>query len=140
MVDVVLLVGKLVLLALLYLFLFAAVRAGLGYVRSAGPAAAGARLALAIAEGPRELKGTSIPIAGPIIIGRSPGADIVIADDFVSSSHARVTPSPDGAAVIEDLGSTNGTVVNGSLISQAVALASGDVIDLGTVRLKVVKA
>ncbi len=139
MVDIVLLVGKLVLLALLYLFLLAAVRAGLGYVRAAGPAAKDARLALAVIEGPRELKGVSVPIAGPVVIGRSPGADIVIANDFISSTHARVTPSPDGTAAIEDLGSTNGTVVNGVQLAQPVALASGDVIDLGTVRLKVVR-
>ena len=140
MVDIILLVGKLVLLALLYLFLFAAVRAGLGYVRAAGPAAAGARLSLAVVEGPRELKGVSVPITGPVVIGRSPGADIVIADDFISSTHARVTPSPDGTAVIEDLDSTNGTIVNGSVIVRAMALASGDVVDLGSVRLKVVRA
>ncbi len=140
MVDIVLLVGRLVLLALLYLFLLAAVRAGLGYVRAAGPAAKGARLALAVVEGPRELKGVSVPIAGPVVIGRSPGADIVIANDFISSTHARVTPSPDGTAAIEDLGSTNGTIVNGVQLTQPVALASGDIIDLGTVRLKVVRA
>lgn len=140
MVDIVLLVGKLVLLALLYLFLFAAVRAGLGYVRAAGPAAAGARLALVVDKGPRELKGVSVPISGPVVIGRSPGADIVIADDFISSNHARVTPAPDGTAVIEDLESTNGTIVNGSAISRPAALASGDTVDLGAVRLKVVRA
>jgi hypothetical protein len=138
-VDIVLLVGKLVLLALLYLFLFAAVRAGLGYVKAAGPAAAGARLALAVVEGPREIQGVSVPVTGPVMIGRSPGADIVVADDFVSSTHARVTPSPDGTAVIEDLDSTNGTVVNGSRIARPVALAAGDLIDLGAVRLKVVR-
>ncbi len=140
MVDIVLLVGKLVLLALLYLFLVAAVRAGLGYVRAAGPAASEARLALAVVQGPRELKGVSVPIAGPVVIGRSPGADIVIADDFISSTHARVTPSPDGTAVIEDLDSTNGTIVNGSVVNRPVALASGDLVDLGAVRLKVVRA
>lgn len=140
MVDIVLLVGKLVLLALLYLFLFAAVRAGLGYVKAAGPAAAGARLALAVVQGPRELKGVSVPVSGPVVIGRAAGADIVIADDFISSTHARVTPSPDGSAVIEDLDSTNGTVVNGSQITRPVALAAGDLVDLGAVRLKVVRA
>ncbi|MDY0087562.1 MAG: FHA domain-containing protein [Coriobacteriia bacterium] len=139
MVDIVLLVGKLVLLALLYLFLFAAVRAGMGYVKAAGPSASGARLALAVVQGPRELKGVSVPISGPVVIGRSSGADIVIADDFISSTHARVTPSPDGTAVIEDLDSTNGTIVNGSQITHPVALASGDVVDLGAVRLKVVR-
>lgn len=140
MVDIVLLVGKFVLIAFAYLFLFAAVRAGLGYVKAAGSADADARVALAVVEGPRTLKGVSVPVSGPVVIGRSPGADIVIADDFVSSTHARVTPAPDGTALIEDLDSTNGTVVNGQRIARPTPLVAGDVVDLGVVRLKVVRA
>lgn len=140
MVDIILLVGKFVLLALLYLFLFAAVRAGLGSVKAASSAQSDTRLSLAVVEGPRTLKGVSVPVSGPVVIGRSPGADIVISDDFVSSTHARVTPAADGTAVIEDLDSTNGTLVNGSRIARPTALSAGDVIDLGVVRLKVVRA
>lgn len=140
MVDIVLLVGKFVLIAFVYLFLFAAVRAGLGYVKTAGPASASARLALAVVDGPRTLRGVSVPVSGPVVIGRSPGADIVIADDFVSSTHARVTPAPDGTALIEDLDSTNGTIVNGTRIARPIALSLGDIVDLGVVRLKVVRA
>ncbi|HET6498904.1 MAG TPA: FHA domain-containing protein [Coriobacteriia bacterium] len=140
MVDIVLLVGKFVLLAFLYLFLFAVVRAGLGQVRVAGPTSADTRLALAVVDGPRTLRGVSVPVSGPVVIGRSPGADIVISDDFVSSTHARVTPAPDGTALIEDLDSTNGTMVNGARIARAAALVAGDIVDLGPVRLKVVRA
>lgn len=139
MVDVVLLIGKLLLLALMYLFLFAAIRAGIGLVRGAGPGAVEAGLALKVATGPRELRGTKVAIAGPVVIGRTPGADIVIADDFISSQHARVSPRGDGA-VLEDLGSTNGTILNGQRISAPVLLETGDEIELGTVVLKVVKA
>lgn len=138
MVDIVLLVGKLLLLALLYLFLFAAVRAGIGRVAVAGPAGTKA-LALKVVEGPRELRGTKVTLTGPVVIGRSPDADIVIADDFISSRHARIIPQGD-KVVLEDLNSTNGTVLNGALLGSPAALGAGDEITLGTVRLKVEKA
>ncbi len=139
MVDVVLLVGRLLLLALLYLFLFAAVRAGIGLVKGSGPGERKSGLALKVASGPRELKGTKVAIVGPVVIGRTPGADIVIADEFISSQHARVVPQGTGA-VLEDLGSTNGTVLNGQRISAPTLLDEGDEIELGTVILKVVRS
>lgn len=135
MIEIVLFAGKLLLLALLYLFLFAAARTGVGMVAGRTKPGSGTLL-LTIAEGPRELRGTRLPITGPIVIGRSPGADIVIADDFVSARHARVTPTPAGA-VLEDLGSTNGTVLDGVRISGVVPLAPGSMIQLGTVKLVV---
>lgn len=139
MVDVVLLVGRLLLLALLYLFLIAAVRAGIGLVKGSGPGERKAGLALKVMNGPRELKGTKLAISGPIVIGRAPGADIVIADDFISSQHARVLPSGDGA-LLEDLNSTNGTILNGTRVTSPSLLDEGDEIELGTVTLKVVRS
>jgi len=135
MIDVALLAGRLLLLALLYLFLFAAVKTGIGLVAGQRAKGKGA-WTLSVTQGPRELQGTTVPITGPVIIGRSPGADIVIGDDFVSGSHARVSPSGDGA-VLEDLSSTNGTILNGQLVAAPAALRAGDVIDIGKVRLKV---
>lgn len=135
MVDLGLLVGRILLIAFLYLFLFVAIKAGIGLVKGAQRAAHGG-LVIAVEQGPRELKGTKVPLAGPVVIGRSPGADIVIADDFVSGRHARVTPAGDGA-LLEDLGSTNGTIVNGARVGVPVSLKAGSVIDIGTVRLKV---
>lgn len=139
MVDVVLLVGRLLLLALLYLFLVAAVRAGIGLVKGSGPGERKTGLALKVMNGPRELKGTKVAISGPIVIGRTPGADIVIADDFISSQHARVMPSGDGA-LLEDLSSTNGTILNGARVTSPSLLDEGDEIELGTVTLKVVRS
>lgn len=135
MIDVALLAGRLLLLALLYLFLFAAVRTGVGLVsgqRSAGPGS----FTLVVVQGPDPLKGLRVPVNGPVVIGRSPGADIVIGDDFVSGRHARVTPSGN-EALLEDLGSTNGTLLNGQRISGAHALRPGDRIDIGAVKIKV---
>ena len=135
MIDDVLLVGRLLLLALLYLFLFAAVKTGIGLV--AGQRVKGrGTWTISVVEGPRELQGVSVPVNGPVVIGRSPGADIVIGDDFVSGKHARVSPAGDGA-VLEDLGSTNGTLLNSQRVTAPQTLRAGDAIDIGTVRLKV---
>ena len=142
MIDVILLFGKLVLIGLMYLFLFAVVRAGLAVV-SAGPSASGAYFAptgapwaLLVDAGPAELKGVRVPLDTVVTIGRSPEADITIADSFVSNRHARVTPSA-GGPIVEDLDSTNGTVVNGARISAPTTLRKGDALSLGDVVLKV---
>ena len=67
-------------------------------------------------------------------IGRSAGNELVLADPEVSRRHVRVLRRADGYAV-EDIGSTNGTFVNGQRISHLTLLQDGDTIDLGdTVR------
>lgn len=135
MIDVVLFAGRILLLALLYLFLFAAVRTGIGLVSGQRGTTPG-RFTLSVIQGPRELRGVTLDVTSPIVIGRSPGADIVIADDFVSGRHARVSPSGT-EAVLEDLGSTNGTLLNGVAVTSPQTIRPGDVIDVGAVRLKV---
>lgn len=70
----------------------------------------------------------------PTVLGREPGVGIRLDYDGVSRQHARVDPV-DGGAVIVDLGSTNGTAVNGEDV-QSRPLQSGDRIQLGTVELE----
>jgi pSer/pThr/pTyr-binding forkhead associated (FHA) protein len=70
---------------------------------------------------------------GSTIIGRGEAAQVRIADVGISRQHARV--DFDGArVVITDLGSTNGTAVNGTRVN-AAALQPGDVVQLGTTTL-----
>lgn len=138
MVDVVLLFGRLLLLAALYLFLFAAVRAGIGLVRTGAPARAERPLGFIVVGGPPELKGVKVALDRAVRIGREPGLELVIADDFVSQRHAQVVPGPDGP-VVEDLGSTNGTLLNGKRLAAPARLASGDEVSVGAVRLKVTR-
>lgn len=136
MVDVALLAGRLLLLALVYLFLFAAVRAGLGLIRRGDQAQPERPLTLVVVSGPPELAGVRIPLDAPVRIGRSPGLELVIADDFVSTNHARILPAA-GGPILEDLGSTNGTLLRGRRVSGARPLSAGDEIEVGPVKLKV---
>ncbi len=138
MVDVVLLFGRILLLAMLYLFLLAAVRAGVGLVRTGAPSPGARPLALVVVAGPPELKGTRIGLDRLVRIGREPGSELVLGDDFVSTRHAQVVPGPKGP-VLEDLGSTNGTSLNGTPISSPVALKTGDEVSIGTARMKVTR-
>lgn len=71
-----------------------------------------------------------VPVSGaPIRIGRAPECEIVLRDSGVSRRHARLF-ARDGVLVLTDLGSTNGTLVNGNRITE-VALGAGDRIQLG---------
>jgi pSer/pThr/pTyr-binding forkhead associated (FHA) protein len=71
-----------------------------------------------------------------VIIGRSSELDMVLVEDMVSRKHAKISIGP-GKIVIEDLGSTNGTFVNGEKVRQA-RLKEGDRILIGTSILKLV--
>lgn len=64
-------------------------------------------------------------------VGRSPEVDLRIQDVGVSRRHARVIQYDDGV-LIEDLGSSNGTFVNGDVVDGAFQLEDGDKITLGT--------
>lgn len=71
-----------------------------------------------------------------ILIGRGSDLDMVLVEDMVSRRHARIT-THNGDFVIEDMGSTNGTFVNGEKISTA-KLKEGDRVLVGTSIIKLV--
>ncbi|MHC5542906.1 FHA domain-containing protein, partial [Singulisphaera rosea] len=64
------------------------------------------------------------------IIGSKPESDLVVNQPAVSGQHCRLTQD-DAGFVLEDLQSTNGTFVNGSRITGAVRISSGDRVTLG---------
>ena len=134
MIDVSLLIGRLLLIALLFLFLFVVMKTGIGLVR--GQNRKSQNWTIAVEQGPRELRGVKIGVTSPVVVGRSPGADIVIAASYVSGRHARFTRMGE-ALLVEDLGSTNGTTVNGQAVSGLVKLEAGDVVSIGDVTLRV---
>ena len=85
----------------------------------------------ALAEGERHRLNSA-----PVTIGRSSENDLPLdADEFASSRHARVEPRRDGVW-LEDIGSTNGTYVNGTQVNRARRLSPGDVIRVGETDLR----
>ena len=155
MIDLVLLIARLLFVALLYLFLFAIMRTGIGMVKGSRKKERG--WTVSVERGPKELRGVSIAVHGPVIVGRSPGADIVIgvsapgvitpdmvasmADDaigagYVSGRHARFQLMGQNLFV-EDLGSKNGTAVNGRPVHDPVALRNKDLVTIGDVDIRV---
>jgi pSer/pThr/pTyr-binding forkhead associated (FHA) protein len=79
-------------------------------------------------------KGTNVPLPAdkPLIIGRKRG-DLLLDDPLVSGSHAKFIPRPDGW-LLQDLGSTNGTLVDGRLVREEL-LQPGATIAIGNTRL-----
>ena len=86
---------------------------------------------LTIIDGP--LAGTSLPLTDETItLGRAPSNTLVLDDEFVSSHHARIyRDSGTGRWTIEDLDSTNGTVVNQHRISAPTLLAARTPVRIG---------
>ena len=127
---------KLVLLALLYLF-FArvlwAVWVGVrNPARTATPQTAAPTRLVDIVTGadwPLPTEGTSI------VLGRDPACDIHLNDPSVSSRHCRITMR-NGQPLVDDLGSTNGTIINTARITGTHHLAAGDLIALGTISVE----
>ena len=82
------------------------------------------------------LAGQTFGIDTSIEIGRALECDLTLPSAQVSRRHARLSLE-DGSLQIEDLGSSNGTTVNGVLIRKPVAMEHGDCIQLHDVRLRV---
>lgn len=70
-----------------------------------------------------------------VLVGRDESLGLVLSDASVSRRHARVRSDEGGAVTVEDLGSTNGTAVNGVPIQRAT-LKPGDHLEIGTVSLR----
>ncbi len=83
--------------------------------------------------------GTPVKLAlGTHVIGRLAGSDIFVDDPRVSRRHAELVVT-EGHVTAFDLGSTNGTYVNGTKISRPTELNQGDVVTVGTTDLTVRK-
>jgi len=82
-----------------------------------------------------ELKGQRLYVKVPIVnIGRADYNDLVIPDDSVSSQHAKLTRR-EGVWILTDLGSTNGTLVDGERVTGDVPIAPGAFVRFGDVQL-----
>lgn len=122
-------------LGLLFLFLVLVVRAIYRDINSPEAAAKSPRRKkkdmphLVVLAADRNL-GSKYYLVDDVRIGRAGNSHIVIDDTYASQQHARVFDS-NGAFYVEDLGSTNGTYINGRKISYPLELRQGDRIKIG---------
>jgi hypothetical protein len=84
---------------------------------------------LVIAQGAQAGQAAALD-AGTIMIGRGADCQLILDDDYVSTRHARVATVEDGY-YIEDLGSTNGTYVNGQRITAPTMITLADTVRIG---------
>jgi hypothetical protein len=146
-------------LALVYLFLFRVVRTVLAELRPGRipvPAAAvgevepvaamastrrersGRRWELVIVD-PANRAGEAFSLGEELTVGRGAGCAVVLADDtFVSQVHARIFMRGNDPYV-EDLGSTNGTLLNGESVVEPIRLRTGDRVQFGQTVMELVK-
>lgn len=137
-------IARLSVLALMYLFLLALIVALLADARAAGaparvdaapapppaPAPATPPRRLVLTAGTLPSTGREYPLTGSLQIGRDAACDIIITNGFVSSRHARIF-SAQGQWLVEDLGSTNGTVLNDTPVTAPQPLTVGDHLLIG---------
>lgn len=127
---------KLLFLALLFLFLWQvarAIRSHVGTSPGARNESGGAELVLLT--GTSDARRIRLRRSGHVI-GRSPEADLAIDDPYASEFHARVG-LVDDRAVVHDLGSTNGTYVNGRRVTNPTTVSRGDTVQIGKTTLEV---
>jgi FHA domain len=128
---------RLLFLGLLYLFLFRIARTLVRDLRAAArePGAELGRLVVVASPAGEPPEGTSLALDAIATIGRDVNNAVVVEDQFVSAEHAILTFRGRNWYV-EDLGSTNGTFVNGSPVDGVAPLGFGDVVQVGQVRLR----
>jgi hypothetical protein len=74
--------------------------------------------------------GTMLDLSGGVTLGRADGAEIKVEDQFASSNHARIYQRGD-YMYVEDMGSTNGTYLNGRQLTSSERLKPSDVVRIG---------
>jgi pSer/pThr/pTyr-binding forkhead associated (FHA) protein len=130
-------VVRLAFLGALYAFLWVVVRALVRDLRAAArePSTELGRLVVLASPRGEPPAGSSFRLDAVTTLGRDVNNTIVLEDDFVSTTHAALT-FRGRAWYLEDFDSTNGTFVNGHQVTGLVAVAFGDEIQLGQIRLR----
>ena len=90
--------------------------------------------AVLVVESPDGQRGREFLVAGEATVGRALGCAIVLTGEYVSAHHARLFERA-GRLWVEDLGSTNGTLLNGRRVRRPVAMRAGDRLRIGDVVL-----
>ena len=128
---------KVIFLALIYLFLWQVTRAIAAHVGAGSGTArrrsGGGELVVVRSD---SQSGMKIPVTDSVVLGRSPESDIQLDDPYASLFHLRFAFS-DGRLVLSDLGSTNGTYVNGRRVTTPLTLSKGDAVQVGKTIMEV---
>ena len=96
-----------------------------------------ADVSIVIVDGPDQ--GREFDLSGATVVGRDQSAGLVVDDAEASRRHASLSVEGD-TLTVEDLGSTNGTFVNGGQVDGLSPIAFGDEVQLGQVRLRLERA
>jgi hypothetical protein len=129
MPDVILALLRIIFLGLVYLFVWQVARAigshlGISLKRERRE---GTRLLMVRSE---SQQGMEIEVTDSHVMGRSEEADILLDDPYASEFHMRLVAGESGL-VLHDLGSTNGTYVNGRRVTAPTTLRKGDSVQVG---------
>ncbi len=68
------------------------------------------------------MAGTAVELSRVVVVGRDVGCDLALPDEQISRRHAALEPRADGTVILTDLGSTNGTFVNGHRLGEELRL------------------
>ena len=135
MPDVILTLLRIIFLGLVYLFVWQVARA------------IGSHLGISVRRKRREgtkvlfvrsenQQGTEIEVTDVTVLGRSDESDLVLDDPYASDFHMRLVAQDEGIT-LHDLGSTNGTYVNGRRVTAPTRLRRGDTIQVGKTVMEV---
>ncbi len=135
MPDVILALLRIIFLGLVYLFVWQVARA------------IGSHLGISVRRKRREgskvlfvrsesQQGIELAVTDVTVLGRSSEADVVLDDPYASEFHMRLV-AQDGGIMLHDLGSTNGTYVNGRRVTAPTQLRRGDTIQVGKTVMEV---
>jgi hypothetical protein len=135
MPDVILALLRIIFLGLVYLFVWQVARAigshlGISLKRRRKE---GTRVVIVKSDSQH---GQELDVLDVMVLGRSSEADVLLDDPYASDFHMRLVAQENGM-VLHDLGSTNGTYVNGRRISAPTTLRHGDNIQVGKTVMEV---
>ncbi len=136
MPDLLLTLLRLIFLGLVYLFVWQIARSiathlGIGSNRSSRRS--GTRVAIVKSDAQ---SGLTFTVTDSMVLGRSDEADFLLDDPYASDFHLRLT-TREGRLVVSDLGSTNGTYVNGRRVTTPIDLNRGDAVQVGKTVMEV---
>jgi pSer/pThr/pTyr-binding forkhead associated (FHA) protein len=127
---------KLLFLALIFVFLWQIARSIGAHIGAGGSLPrpkGGAEVVVVRSE---HHAGERFGVRDVVVVGRSPDADVIIDDPYASEFHLRMS-SHDGQLLLQDLGSTNGTYVNGRRVTMPLPLNKGDAVQVGKTIMEV---